>query len=136
MDKVVPISIAKRTNAPAANTAEGIGVTLEDAESMLALHLGFRSDLMVSDTAFSISLTYQDGRLPETKFGLFIVVNDKGYPFLLGGSMTSWGMDVRYNSYINPLLESDLRNIQEVDVIEVGSDSQRCYKVPLRHCFE
>ena len=81
-------------------------------------------------------MAYPDTVLPDDKLGLFLVVNDGGYPFLLGCTPTSWGMDVRYNSYINPLMERDLRDIAAVDVVELAGTEKRTYLVPLRHCFE
>lgn len=81
-------------------------------------------------------MSYLDAVLPDKKLGLFLVVNDGGYPFLLGCTRTSWGMDVRYNSYINPLLERDLTGIAMVNVVEVAGAEKRTYQVPLLHCVE
>jgi len=136
--KVVPISAAAKPDQRVARTANGDGVSLADCERLLAQHLGFESNLAVWDEPprFEVTLSYLDGTLPERKLGHFLVVNDDGYPFLLGCTPTSWGMDVRYNSYLNPLLERDLRGIAVVDVVEVAGDEKRTYQVPLRHCFE
>lgn len=81
-------------------------------------------------------MTYADAGLPDAKLGLFLVVNDGGYPFLLGCLRTSWVMEVRYNSYINPLLERELHDIATVDVVELADTEKRTYQVPLLHCFE
>lgn len=137
-NKVIPISAASRPDRRVARTANGEGVSLADCERMLAQHQGFESNLAVRDEPpfFEVTLSYLDGVLPECKLGLFLVVNDGGYPFLLGCTPTSWGMDVRYNSYINPLLERDLRSIAVVDVAEIAGAEKRTYQVPLRHCFE
>ncbi|TXT28179.1 MAG: hypothetical protein FD131_3312 [Rhodocyclaceae bacterium] len=121
-----------------ARTSSGSAVSLTDCERLQAQRLGFESNLAVLDEPprFEVTLSYPHAALPDTKLGLFLVVNDDGYPFLLGCARTSWGMDVRYNSYINPLLERDLRNIAAVDVVELAGTEKRTYKVPLLHCFE
>lgn len=116
-------------------SANGKRVTLRDCERLLAAQQGFESDLLVSDTAFSVTMRHGSS-MPEKPIGLFLVVNDDGYPFLLGCARTSWGMEVRYNSYINPLLEADIREIVVVDVEEIDATGRRAYRVPLRHSFE
>lgn len=136
--KVIPISAAAKPDRPVARTANGNGVSLADCERMLAQHQGFESNLAVhkEPPRFEVTMSYLAGALPQDKLGLFLVVNDDGYPFLLGCTPTSWGMDVRYNSYINPLLERDLRDIGVVDVVEIAGEDKRAYQVSLRHCFE
>lgn len=94
----------------------------------------FESDLVVSDSTFAITMRHLGPMQPL--LDLFIVVNDGGYPFLLGCVRTSWGMEVHYNNYINPLLEADIRQINEVNVVEIDVAGQRSYSVPLRHSFE
>ncbi len=137
-DKVIPISAATKPGERVARTANGRAVSLTDCEQLQAQRLGFESNLAVWDEPlrFEVTLSYLDALLPDDKLGLFLVVNDGGYPFLLGCTPTSWGMDVRYNSYINPLLERDLRGITAVDVVELAGAEKRTYQVPLRHCFE
>lgn len=137
-DKVIPISTAARPDRHVARTANGKGVSLADCETIQARLLGFESNLAVHDEPprFEVTLSYLDTALPDGNLGHFLVVNDGGYPFLLGCTPTSWGMDVRYNSYINPLLERDLRGITVVDVVEIAGTEKRIYQVPLRHCFE
>lgn len=136
--KVIPISAAAKPDQRVARTENGVGVSVADCERMLAQHHGFKSNLAVHEEPprFEVTIDYLDGALPESKLGHFLVVNDDGYPFLLGCTPSSWGMDVRYNSYINPLLERDLRGIAVVDVVEVAGEEKRTYQVPLRHCFE
>lgn len=136
--KVIPISAAAKPGECVARTASGSAVSLSDCERLQAHRLGFESNLAVWDEPprFEVTLSYPDTMLPNAKLGLFLVVNDGGYPFLLGCTPTSWGMDVRYNSYINPLLERDLRDIAAVDVVELAGTEKRTYQVPLRHCFE
>ena len=132
---VVPIRSGGKQLEVVARTASGERVTLSDCEHALAAHQGFESDLIVSDVAFNVSMRHR-GPMPKKPIGLFIVVNDGGYPFLLGCARTSWGMEIRYNSYINALLENDLRAINEVDVEEIDAAGRRAYRVPLRHSFE
>lgn len=132
---VVPIRTSGKQPEVVARTANGERVTLSDCEHLLAVHQGFDSDLIVSDTAFNVAMRHR-GPMPEEPIGLFLVVNDGGYPFLLGCARTSWGMEVRYNSYINPLLEADIREIVGVDVEEIDAAGRRAYRVPLRHSFE
>lgn len=136
--KVIPISAAAKPRECVARTASGSAVSLSDCEQLLAQRLGFESNLAVWDEPprFEVTLSYLDAALPDAKLGLFLVVNDGGYPFLLGCVRTSWGMDVRYNSYINPLLERDLTGITTVDVVELAGAEKRTYQVPLLHCFE
>lgn len=136
--KVVPISAAARPSERVARTANGSAVSLTDCERLQAQRLGFESTLAVWDEPlrFEVTLSYPDTMLPNDKLGLFLVVNDGGYPFLLGCTRTSWGMDVRYNSYINPLLERDLTSIATVDVVELTGAEKRTYQVPLLHCLE
>lgn len=138
-NKVIQISLAAaKHNRRDARTANGESVSLAGCGRMLAQHLGFESNLAVWDEPlrFEVTLSYLNGVLPKDKLGLFLVVNDGGYPFLLGCTPSSWGMDVRYNSYINPLLENDLRNIEVVDVKEIAGAENRTYQASLRHCFE
>ena len=132
---VVPIHTGGKQSEAAARTANGVQVTLSDCERLLAAHQGFESDLLVSDTAFNVTMRHR-GSMPEKPIGFFLVVNDDGYPFLLGCARTSWGMEIRYNSYINPLLEADLRETEAVDVEEIDAAGRRAYRVPLRHSFE
>ncbi|HHH9566542.1 TPA: hypothetical protein ACP33B_004650 [Pseudomonas aeruginosa] len=132
---VVPIRTGWKQPGAVARTANGERVTLSDCERLLAVHQGFESDLVVSDTAFNVAMRHR-GPMPEEPIGLFLVVNDGGYPFLLGCARTSWGMEIRYNSYINPLLEADIREIGVVDVEEFDAAGHRAYRVPLRHSFE
>lgn len=132
---VVPIRTGGKQPGAAARTANGEQVTLSDCEHLLAVYQGFESDLIVSDTAFNVAMRHRSP-MPEEPIGLFLVVNDGGYPFLLGCARTSWGMEIRYNSYINPLLEADLREIAEVAVEEIDAAGRRAYRVPLRHSFE
>ncbi len=136
--KVIPISAATKPSERVARTTDGSAVSLADCERMLARHHRFESNLAVWDQPlrFEVTMAYLDKVLPDAKLGLFLVVNDSGYPFLLGCTPTSWGMDVRYNSYINPLLERDLRDIATVDVVELAGAEKRTYQVPLRHSFE
>ncbi len=136
--KVVPISAAAKPAERIARTASGSPVSLTDCERLQAQRLGFKSNLAVWDEPlrFEVTLSYPDTMLPNDKLGLFLVVNDGGYPFLLGCIRTSWGMDVRYNSYINPLLERDLTGIATVDVVELTGAEKRTYQVPLLHCLE
>lgn len=136
--KVIPISTAAKPCERVARTANGSAVSLTDCERIQAQRLGFESNLAVWDEPlrFEVTMAYPDTVLPDDKLGLFLVVNDGGYPFLLGCTPTSWGMDVRYNSYINPLMERDLRDIAAVDVVELAGTEKRTYLVPLRHCFE
>lgn len=135
---VIPISAAAKPRECVARTASGSAVSLADCERMQAQRLGFESNLAVWDEPlrFEVTMSYLDAVLPDKKFGLFLVVNDGGYPFLLGCVRTSWGMDVHYNSYINPLLERDLTGITTVDVVELAGAERRTYQVPLLHCFE
>jgi hypothetical protein len=132
---VVPIRSGGKQSELVARTASGERVTLSDCERALAAHQGFESDLIVSDVAFNVSMRHS-GPMPKQPIGLFVVVNDGSYPFLLGCARTSWGMEIRYNNYINALLESDLRVINEVDVEEIDAAGRRAYRVPLRHSFE
>ncbi len=132
---IVPIRTSGKQQEAVARTANGERITLNDCERLRVAHQGFESDLIVSDTAFNVAMRHR-GPMPEEPIGLFLVVNDGGYPFLLGFRRTSWGMEVRYNSYINPLLEADLREIDEVDVEEIDAAGHRAYRVPLRHSFE
>lgn len=136
--KVIPISAAAKPLEHVARTANGNPVSLTDCVRLQAQRLGFESNLAVWDEPlrFEVTLSYLDAVLPDDKLGHFLVVNDDGYPFLLGCTPTSWGMHVRYNSYINPLLERDLRDIATVDVVELAGAEKRTYQVPLRHCFE
>lgn len=136
--KVIPISVAAKPGERVARTTNGSAVSLADCERLQAQRLGFESNLAVWDgpLRFEVTMSYPDAVLPDDKLGLFLVVNDGGYPFLLGCTPTSWGMDVRYNSYINPLLERDLREVAAVDVVEIAGIENRTYQVPLRHCFE
>ncbi len=136
--KVIPISVAAKPGKRVARTSSGRAVSLTDCERLQAKRLGFESNLAVWDEPprFEVTMPYSHAALPDAKLGLFLVVNDGGYPFLLGCSRTSWGMDVRYNSYINPLLERDLRDISTVDVVELAGAEKRTYQVPLLHCFE
>lgn len=135
---MIPISAVAKPGERVARTANGSAVSLTACERMLAQRLGFESNLAVLDEPlrFEVTLSYLDAVLPDDKLGLFLVVNDGGYPFLLGCTPTSWGMDVRYNSYINPLLERDLAGIATVDMVELAGTEKRTYQVPLRHCFE
>lgn len=135
---VIPISAAAKSGECVARTTSGGAVSLTDCERLQTKRLGFESNLAVWDEPlrFEVTLSYPDAVLPDNKLGLFLVVNDGGYPFLLGCTRTSWGMDMRYNSYINPLLERDLRNIAAVDVVELAGTEKRTYQVPLLHCFE
>ena len=135
---VIPISAAAKPRECVARTASGSAVSLADCERLQAQRLGFESNLAVWDEPprFEVTMSYLDTALPDNQLGLFLVVNDGGYPFLLGCIRTSWGMDVRYNSYINPLLERDLTGIATVDVVEVSGAQKRTYQVPLLHCFE
>lgn len=135
---VIPISAAAKPCECLARTAGGSAVSLTDCERLQAKRLGFESNLAVWDEPlrFEVTMSYLDTVLPDNKLGLFLVVNDGGYPFLLGCARTSWGMDVRYNSYINPLLERDLTGITTVDVAELAGAEKRTYQVPLLHCFE
>lgn len=132
---VVSIRASEKQQEAVARTANGERVTLNDCERLLAAQQGFESDLLVSDTAFNVTMRH-GGSMPEKPIGLFLVVNDGGYPFLLGCARTSWGMEIRYNSYINPLLEADIREIVVVDVEEIDAAGRRAYRVPLRHSFE
>lgn len=132
---VVPIRTGGKQPEAAARTANGQRVTISDCEHLLAVYQGFESELIVSDTAFNVAMRHR-GPMPDEPIGLFLVVNDGGYPFLLGFRRTSWGMEARYNSYINPLLEADLREFDEVDVEEIDAAGRRAYRVPLRHSFE
>lgn len=136
--KVIPISVAAKPGERVARTSSGSAVSLTDCERLQAQRLGFESNLAVWDEPprFEVTLSYPNAALPDAKLELFLVVNDEGYPFLLGCTRTSWGMDVRYNSYINPLLERDLRDIATVDVVELAGAEKRTYQVPLLHCFE
>lgn len=135
---VIPISTAAKPGERVARTVSGSAVSLTDCERMQAQRLGFESNLAVWDEPlrFEVTMSYLDAVLPDNKLGLFLVVNDGGYPFLLGCARTSWGMDVRYNSYINPLLERDLTGIATVDVVELAGAEKRTYQVPLLHCLE
>jgi len=76
------------------------------------------------------------GPFPGDQIDLFLVVYDNGFPFLLGFTRKSSGMEIRYNSYINPSLENDLRVIKVVNVVEAGAGYQRAYSVPLLHSFD
>lgn len=136
--EIITISAAAKPGERVARTASGSPVSLTDCERLQAQRLGFESNLAVWDEPprFEVSMSYLGAMLPDKKFGLFLVANDGGYPFLLGCTRTSWGMDVRYNSYINPLLERDLAGIATVDVVEIAGAEKRTYQVPLRHCFE
>lgn len=136
--KVIPISAAAKPSERVARTTSGSVVSLTDCERLQAQRLGFESNLAVWDEPprFEVTMSYADAALPDAKLGLFLVVNDGGYPFLLGCLRTSWGMEVRYNSYINPLLERDLHDIATVDVVELAGAEKRTYQVPLLHCFE
>ncbi len=134
LDNVVPISTASREEA-VARTASGETVTISDCEGILAEKLGYKFNLLVSDSEFKVTMVYP-GELPERKLRAFLVVNDSGFPFLLGYTVMSFGVDVVHNCYINPLLEQDLRVINQVEVMEVAGELQRSYRVALRHSFE
>lgn len=135
---VIPFIAAAKPGERVARTSSRSAVSLTDCERLQAQRLGFEPNLAVWDEPlrFEVTLSYPDAVLPDDKLGLFLVVNDGGCPFLLGCIRTSWGMDVRFNSYINPLLEHDLRSIIVVDVVEAGGVEKRIYQVPLLHCFE
>lgn len=48
----------------------------------------------------------------------------------------SWGIDIRFNAYIHPLLGAKVRQIGDVDVMEIDGTGQRAYRVPLRHAAD
>lgn len=135
---VIPISSIAKPGVPVARTESGTAVSLENCEQLMAQHHGFESNLAVWDEPprFEVTMSYIHTEWPKDKIGFFMVVNDGGYPFLLGCTRTSWGVGVRYNGYINPLLERDLTSISVVEVIEIAGAEKRTYQVPLRHCFE
>lgn len=67
----------------------------------------------------------------------FLVVNDGGFPFLLGFKRHSSGIGLVINLYIAPALERDLRDLKSVDLVEVGSDGERTQKeVELLHSLD
>lgn len=133
---VIPIGSAKKPTGPVARGENGRPVTLAECTRMLAEQHGFESNLLIDPPRFEVSMSYLDGAMPKAEFGLFLVINDGGFPFLLGGTRTSFGLDVRYNGYIHRGLENDLRSITSVEVVEIAGVASRAYRVPLLHCFE
>ena len=133
---VIPIGMAKKPAGPTARGEDGRLLSLADCTRMLAEQHGFESQLLIDPPRFEVSMSYLDGALPKDEFGLFLVVSDGGSPFLLGGTRTSFGLDVHYNGYIHLGLERDLRSITSVEVVEVAGLMRRAYQVPLLHCFE
>lgn len=135
---VIPISSIAKPAVTVARTESGAAVSLKNCEQLMAQHQRFESNLAVWDKPlrFEVTMSYINAEWPEDKIEFFMVVNDGGYPFLLGCTRTSWGVGVRYNSYINRLLECDLRSISVVEVIEIAGSEKRTYQVPLLHCFE
>lgn len=132
--QIIPINAVKRPEATA-TTSAGDTVTVSHAEAMQAELLGHSTEYIVSDTEFKVTLAHTRS-MPERRLDAFVVVNDGGYPFLLGFARRSFGVEVVHNTYINPLLEQDLKTIRSVSVKEIASEEAREYTVPLLHSFE
>jgi len=94
-------------------------------------------DLVVRDDSVRVRIRYHDNPIPEKKIDLFLVVNDGGYPFLFGCCLTSYGVEVRDQChYITKEVETNLRKMKGVDVVEANNVERREYRVRLLHCFE
>lgn len=74
--------------------------------------------------------------MPETKIAAFLVVNDGGYPFLLGFVRETCCIRILFNYYVHPNLARDLRDARTVDVVEKAADNERAYQVELLHSFD
>lgn len=62
---VVPIRASEKQQEAVARTANGERVTLNDCERLLAAQQGFESDLLVSDTAFNVTMPeYKENKYP------------------------------------------------------------------------
>jgi len=94
-------------------------------------------DLVVRKNSVRVRIRYHDNPIPDKQIDIFLVVNDGGYPFLVGCVLTSYGVEVRDQChYITKEVETDLRKMKEVEVVEVNNVERREYRVRLLHCFE
>ncbi|PCE30219.1 hypothetical protein BZL54_21235 [Burkholderia ubonensis subsp. mesacidophila] len=87
------------------------------------------------EAGFFVTLRYADA-MPDRQIDAFLVVNDGGYPFLLGFVREGLGIQLRFNCYIAGSLERELRDTRNVELVEHAASAERRYAVPLLHAFD
>jgi len=116
-------------------TREGRIISTDDASRMLAAGRGYSHELNIGEKGFAVDLVYA-GAIPIAKLDAFLVVNDTGFPFLLGYTRGGYGINLGFNCYIPSALERDLRELQFVDVNKTAAGESRQYRVELLHSLD
>ncbi|HDR9757873.1 TPA: hypothetical protein QDC44_001997 [Burkholderia cepacia ATCC 25416] len=118
-----------------ATTGDGRPAPTAYAALLLAAERGYTHELALREAGFFVTLRHAD-TMPNRQIDAFLVVNDGGYPFLLGFVREGLGIQLLFNCYIASSLERELRDTHTVDVIECAAGTERRYTVPLQHAFD
>jgi len=118
-----------------AQTGDGRSITTDYATLLLVVERGYTHELFLREAGFFVTLQHAH-KMPETKIAAFLVVNDGGYPFLLGFVRGSFGISLLFNCYIHPNLARDLQDTRTVEVVEKAEGDERAYQVELLHSFD
>ncbi|WP_322080114.1 hypothetical protein [Burkholderia cenocepacia] len=118
-----------------ANTSDGRPAPTAYAALLLAAERGYTHELFLREAGFFVTLRHAD-TMPDARIDAFLVVNDGGYPFLLGFVREGLGIRLLFNCYIACSLERELRDTRSVEVVEHAAGEQRAYAAPLLHAFD